>query len=319
MDLTSSPLSPYWLRLLLAGCLMATSASVSGCGKAHDDTQGGGTSDSTAAASTSSSTGGMTSSASMTTTGVTASETLDTDMCASSVCTGGPGPGEPCDLWAQDCGEGYKCAFHDPDNSYPQYSRCDALDPMPRQYGEDCEIVEPSYSGDNCDEGLYCEQAGAIECGFRCGACRHFCKGAPLDTSCQHPEDLCFVAQSGDWGACVEACDPLAQDCDHPSDMCDIGTSFGDDDFRFFYCRRDWSDPEDTPGDGMKCPSKGCGSGRLCLSQYCDGEDCCTSFCDINAPNSCELKEQGYVCLSFISFELKLPPGLEHVGFCALP
>lgn len=150
------------------------------------------------------------------------------------------------------------------------------------------------------------------QCSKACGVCRRYCKGSTGDPLCPQSNDYCYVIQSGDWGLCIEACDPLAQDCEHPLDVCELGWSaIG----VYFYCARDRSEPEPHPIDGDACISNDCGSGRFCFHL----EEKCTSFCDVNAPNTCELKGQGAECVSFVSQGWSPTPGMEHVGYCSIP
>jgi len=271
------------------------------------------------AASTSAVTEGMSSTSvaasSTATTGLSASETANTDTCASSECTSGPGPGEPCDIWAQDCPAGYKCDPHSFDtSSFPFDARCNPLDPYPKNLGEDCEITYP-WAGDNCAEGLMCDWQWYMsheECEGTCGVCRHYCKGADGDASCPKSADHCFVIQTGHYGVCLEACDPLMHDC-LPLDICQAHLEFLSSDLVYFFCERDRGDPDMPPSEGGQCFNQECGHGRFCW------QNTCRSLCDLRAPNTCELKDEGAVCMSFISQGLTPTAGLEHVGFCAVP
>jgi hypothetical protein len=302
---------PLAVYLVLAGIVVG-----SGCGQPDEPNNSATSSTSTSASTDGASSTSWNSSSTTTTWTTTSSETASTDTCASSECTSGPGPGEQCNIWKQDCPEGYKCDPYDEENSsFPSEERCVPLDPAPKQYGEDCEIFGPGWLGDNCDEGLMCWWGGILnqgKCSTACGVCRHYCKGSTGDPLCPQPDDLCWDTQSGAWGVCYEACDPLAQDCYHPLDACDLGYLTAG---IFFYCGRDQSDPRAPPMDGETCSPGGCGAGRFCFFR----EEKCTSFCDVNAPNTCELKVQGAECVSFISIGWSPTPGMEHVGYCGIP
>ncbi|MBL8975762.1 MAG: hypothetical protein JNK56_34490, partial [Myxococcales bacterium] len=73
--------------------------------------------------------------------------------------SGGDEVGEAeCDLWAQDCPPGNKCAPYDKDgDGIHDTPRCVPVDGAPDQAGDDCSIAGSIASGiDSCDLGLMC-------------------------------------------------------------------------------------------------------------------------------------------------------------------
>jgi hypothetical protein len=218
-------------------------------------------------------------------------------------------PGDPpaqCDVWAQDCPAGEKCAAAGPPPLSTGSIACAAIVPDPDQLGEPCQVLVEGHLGpDTCDLGLYCHN---VDPGAQQGTCRPLCTGQSNDTTCPIGQ-VCLNAALP---MCIAACDPLVHDC--PGDETCI---FVDPEFACF------------PAGGQ--PKLGlfevcdyayqCEDGLLCVdpagASECDleGVGCCLPFCDLDFPDTCP--GVGQVCQPF--HQGKPPAGLEHLGLCFLP
>lgn len=251
--------------------------------------------------------------------------TTTSDTCSDALCTGGPGPGDECSMFVQDCPPGYKCALYSKGSS-PDGSHCVPLPQDPKQVGEDCAGM--GWGGrdlDDCDLGLVCMLIN----GGDAHTCRPLCVGEPPVTACPASGWDC-IAYGELAGVCMQRCDLLAQDC--PDGQTCVPTVDGLSNRLDVWCYPDLAQLAPPPVDGTPCPcgtacgggDLSCGVGRGCfdgmggLLPNCQ-ESCCSSFCDANAPNTCELAGQGAECVSFIDSGFEPPIGMEHVGFCRLP
>ncbi|WAS90268.1 hypothetical protein [Nannocystis punicea] len=243
-----------------------------------------------------STTTGTTTTAGTPTTGITSTTTgADASSSAASTSDGGsflapplPDGGGPvdCDVFAQDCPEGQKCAWS---SSYEQGSFCFLLDRDPQQLGEPCTFVpDPEYSWisgqDDCDKSLMCWPNGD---GYH-GLCVAMCMGSYEQTHC--PEGSICTGGRTHWH-CVQVCDPLVQDC--PLGFrCSL--EYGAYDFA---CIPDSAPPHAGPGE----PCTGdldCAPSLACMSASdvpgcAPGSFCCSKICALDDPAfDCELPGQ---------------------------
>ncbi len=242
----------------------------------------------------------------------------ETEGTSDTTTSAGPGPGEDCNMWAQDCPDGYKCALY----GFPNAARCVPLPSDPKQAGEFCGGWSWGREDlDNCDRGLIC-----MDLGDDLYACMPACIGDPPSISCPVDGwDCTYLSGNGIAGVCRQPCDPLTQEC--PRGQSCIPSSDSPNQLDF-WCAPEINDLDPPPFDGLSCPcgiycSYGaCGVGRACISGLllpdCGG-NCCTSYCDVNAPNACALADQGAVCVAFVDAGFAVPAGKEHVGFCGVP
>ena len=309
-----APQPPSWLPLLALAAASACQAKDPAVDSATTTASATTASDSvstTASASTSTSTPDPTTTHAL------------TEATSSTTTTGGPGPGEECSMWVQDCPPGYKCAVYGKDGVLsPNAARCVPLPSDPKQAGEFCGGW--SWGGedlDDCDRGLIC-----MDLGDGLYACRPTCIGDPPATSCPIDGwDCTYLFSNGVAGLCQLPCDPLTPECPGGQSCISVSDSPNQLDF---WCAPEIAGLDPPPFDGFPCPcgvycSYGaCGVGRACISGLllpdCGG-NCCTSYCDVNAPNTCALAAQGAECVPFINSGFEVPPGMEHVGFCGLP
>ena len=109
-------------------------------------------------------------------------------------------------------------------------------------------------------------------------------------------------------------CDPLLQDCPGEDACLPAGDAWA--------CLLDLSGP-DAGTDGDPCEyENACDPGLLCMDGArvpgCQTAGCCASFCDLEEPNTCPLKDQGAECVPYYAIG-EAPPGKENLGFCGLP
>jgi hypothetical protein len=118
-------------------------------------------------------------------------------------------PLDGCDVFAQDCPEGQKCAPVIPDGGGAwNWARCVPV------LGTDAP-GEPCTS-ENVDDGLDSCAKGAICWGVDMqgdGTCFAQCAGSPGAPICPK-SSICTVAGDGFLALCVPTCDPLVQDCE---------------------------------------------------------------------------------------------------------
>ena len=235
-------------------------------------------------------------------------------------------------MFVQDCPDGYKCALYSKGSTSPDAAHCVPLPQDPKQAGEYCGGW--SWGGgedlDDCDRGLMCMSLGIDNL----YVCRPTCLGDPPygsnPLSCAVDGwDCVYIYGSGVAGFCMLPCDPFTQDCSEGQSCVATYSTPNGQNHMNFWCVPELSDPDSTPVDGSPCFPGAladyglCGRGRTCLLGHvpnCQG-NCCTSFCDVNAPNTCALADQGAECIAFAELDpgFVVPVGMEHVGFCGVP
>lgn len=226
--------------------------------------------------------------------------------------TSGGGLEAECDLWAQDCPAGTKCAPYDSDgDGIHDTQRCTPVAGAPDQAGDDCTIEGSIASGlDSCDLGLLCWYAD----GENKGRCVVMCAGSPADPQC--PDGLlCDVSNGGALPLCLAECDPLTPSCPL-GQICLPGGESQD----YFICDVDASGEMGGYGDACAYVNV-CDQGLLCLGSSsvpgCKSEGCCSEYCDLSLEEP-KCSGQGQECLSFYGQDVP-PPGYENVGVCSLP
>jgi hypothetical protein len=219
---------------------------------------------------------------------------------------GGVGGTIKCDVFAQDCPPGQKCApWVQGGGGFWNALKCVDItgDGAP---GEPCTVQESGGSGlDDCALGVFCWDVGED----LHGTCIAQCGGSPDTPTCP-AKTSCSVTGDAIINLCLPNCEPLLQDCP------------GDDICAYFLGAFDCVDTSADAGQiNDSCDfDDSCGKGLVCLepastSSACDPDatGCCTPFCQIpDAP--CPNPDQQ--CLP-----LSPPPslGFEDVGVCRLP
>lgn len=248
------------------------------------------------------------------TTGDTEGET-ESDTC-SFICEDDTPPIGDCDIWQQDCPSGEKCMPWANDGGTSWNSTiCTPIGADPGQPGDPCVTEGGGVSGtDSCDQAAMCWDVDG-ETGE--GVCVSMCQGSEGNPLCDDPTTSCVIANDGVLVLCLPACDPLLQDCSD-GQACYVGDNA-------FVCVPDASGP-DLGSFGDACEfTNACDPGLLCVSggsvPGCLSGQCCSEFCDLNAPDpdaSCTGVGDGQMCIGVFD-EGEAPPGTEDFGFCAIP
>lgn len=215
---------------------------------------------------------------------------------------------QPCDVWTQDCPDGYKCApLDDSGGSMWNANLCVPVVEDPAGPGEPCVAFESPTSGhDSCEEGAMCWDVDpdTLE-----GTCHVHCENRD-DPTCPSGSVCSFFADSV-VNICLLECDPFAQDCEDDERCRPTWTSFA--------C---WPD---SFGDGAAvnepCQNiDGCAPGLACVNPDfvpdCPGWGCCTPFCELSGGEACP--SAGQLCLPWYA-EGMAPEGYGDLGFCGIP
>ena len=214
-----------------------------------------------------------------------------------------------CDVFAQDCPEGEKCApWADNGGSSWNATKCvpvtgDGL------AGDPCVALGGGLSGlDDCARGALCWEVD--EQGQ--GACIAMCGGTADAPVCR--EDMwCEFLNEGVLNLCFPDCDPLAQDC--PGDkVCALVEDA-------FICLFEAQSPAGVFED---CPFvNDCKRGLLCSAPswaaecHPEASGCCLPMCDLGDPGVV-CPGVGQSCMSIYAPEMP-PPKYANVGVCRIP
>lgn len=194
-----------------------------------------------------------------------------------------------CDPYAQDCDEGEKCApvANDGGTSWNS-THCTPVPQTPDLLDQPCTVEGSGVSGiDSCDVGLMCWD---VDGETNTGTCIELCGCGPVQPTCAGGGTVCSVANDGVLPLCLPTCDPLDSEanCENGQGCYPVGDSF--------QCAPDASGDEGSPNTPCSFIN-GCDPGSACVSDDlvpgCVGAGCCTSFCDLDEPNSCS---GGMVC-----------------------
>lgn len=213
-----------------------------------------------------------------------------------------------CDVWAQDCDEGEKCAAWAEGGS-GAWNATKCVEVMgDRQPGEACMVLGGGGSGmDDCAKGAMCWDVSAENV----GVCVPLCAGAPEIPIC--PGKLvCWSAGDGALNLCFPSCDPLIQDC--PGDQ--ICVLVGDE----VDCMEDASGEMGAVNEPCELANE-CDKGLACVdadlaSSACmqGAMRCCQPFCEFIEGEDGACPNPDQVCL-----QLDVLWGLDNRGVCGVP
>lgn len=226
---------------------------------------------------------------------------------------------ESCSVIQQDCPEGDKCVWYVP----PQgYQRRDAARCIPVTGDiapfEPCTLpngIGPAISDDCGPESFCLEVYGTADHGF----CAPFATDHPdFEQFCAAWPGTQYATENGSTfpDACLHyECNPLdPTTC--PADMrCDFYPAF------LYGTNMCWKIPAelDLPL-GAPCDFGSCGPGELCAAAEwlpaCEGERCCTSWCDLADP---DCPNDGSTCVAFPVWGAFEDPDYANLGACVLP
>jgi hypothetical protein len=211
-----------------------------------------------------------------------------------------------CDLWAQDCMRGQKCAPAE-DRQPNAWGRSNCVDLVrdPGAPGDPCFVEGDAWTGlDDCQIGVMCWDTDPET---NAGTCVAFCGGSQANPTCN--EGLtCFSAYDDHINLCLPPCDPLSSACG-PGLAC-VKSNW----YPAFACI-----PESLVADRVAYADAcddivGCGSGLVCVDAEdvpgCDTEKCCSLLCDPLADNGCPELARGQLCVPFGA-----QPEIGHCGF----
>lgn len=255
---------------------------------------GGGTSEGSGGSSSSSGTGPMASTAESTCGGLG----CETDL-----------PAE-CDVFAQQCPEGEKCAsiIRDGGGSWDS-SRCVPVTGTDVA-GDPCVAQSVAEGLDSCAEGFMCW--GVDEQGM--GTCVAQCMGDLVAPSCPN-DGVCTIGGDGSLAVCLPYCDPLIQDCAEGAACYPLGDSFR--------CLADASGAAGEVNDPCELINV-CAPGLFCAEPAAVGAGCppgslgcCTPFCEV-PDGKCPDPDQQ--CLPWLGPDM-MPVGEPwfDLGFCGVP
>jgi len=207
-----------------------------------------------------------------------------------------------CDIFEQDCPQGYKCnPFSADGNLALDGARCVPVEDDPDGVGEPCSWESNGQDGqDSCVGGTVCLGP------WRSPTCTELCGGTEAAPTCTRSDASCFVASETTVHLCLTACDPLGDPCEGGGWCLPLDSSF--------FC---------TPPNvglvgnplGSSCEYVNeCEAGLLCgptAPSLCgdEAQRCCLPPCDLGAPD-CPGET---VCEPWYEDP---PPGTEHVGVC---
>lgn len=230
-------------------------------------------------------------------------------------------PADPqleCDLWAQDCKPGFKCAGWANDGGDQwNATRCVPIARPSAAVGEPCTVSEWIASGaDDCEIGAMCWHIDPVTLH---GTCVPLCQGSEMNWSCPGLCTPCDIANEGTLLLCVPPCNPLAPTCGL-GERC-LGESSGW--FASIACHRA---PPGTSGIGELChDSWDCVDGLLCVDddEYpgcAVSPGCCTPYCDRAAADPCDGLVPGTSCEPFYPGDAAPAGcGVDELGLCRLP
>lgn len=311
--------------LAIAGLLSACSSRLTGA-SSDDDGSGGHASSSGAPVTTASDDGGteFTTGATSSADGPADSGTTTVDPADSSagagdddcafLCTPDVGDDDRCDVWAQDCPVGEKCmpVALEGENVWSR-TACVPVVADPHAPGEACTVVGSGVSGlDDCETGAMCWDVDpkTLE-----GICIAMCGGTNLAPVCEDPRTECHVYDPDLLVLCLPPCDPFGQDCGDGWGCLAHGRDF---ECGYVASRMGIVGDHCVIGEPEDCEI-----GLYCAPQAdvpdCMTEGCCSALCNLDEADpdaACGLP--GQICVPWYG-DAMAPPGLAHVGACAVP
>lgn len=212
-----------------------------------------------------------------------------------------------CDVYAQDCPDGEKCAAVVTGANSWDDARCVPVSGT-AMTGDPCTVESSADGLDSCASGNMCWNFNSDGKGI----CVALCTGSSEAPICDGGLE-CTISSSGVINLCVPTCDPLLQDCPHPGYACYPSA----DTFSCFWDTSEGEGKANAPCDLFIECEEGllCGDpafvGMGCKSVH----GCCTPFCafpDGPCPNPDQQCVQWFDPMSLPS------PDLANVGACGV-
>jgi hypothetical protein len=208
---------------------------------------------------------------------------------------------DPATCWIgeKNCGSDEKCAPYDAlGKDTFNGTKCVPVDPEPDGLGQPC-TAEGKTGIDSCVEGALC---------FK-GVCTRVCGG--FSDICDDGYACAYFAYP-QGGICRATCSPLAPLC--AADEVCVPNSSGEGS-RSFFCVNDASGDLGAAGD-LCAYLNACDPGLMCVQPgfvpgcAVDNTGCCTSFCDLMAPEGCL---PGQSCVPYFD---EPEPEFPTLGLC---
>jgi len=220
-------------------------------------------------------------------------------------------PKPECDLWAQDCPDGQKCAAYTT-HAENLWDAVKCVDVVGMDKPGDVCMSQGGASGiDSCIKGAMCWDVSMDGV----GTCVALCTGWQAEPVCE-AMSACIITGNGVLNLCLPVCEPLLQDCPIPTEGCyPISDTI-------FFCSPDASGDEGQANDPCNSANS-CDKGLLCVNPTAAGmgcvrgNDCCTPFCKY-PEGVCPNPDQQ--CLQWFDPK-QLPPNDPQLdlGYCAIP
>jgi hypothetical protein len=215
---------------------------------------------------------------------------------------GGGALGEPCDVWAQDCAPGLKCAaWIDDGGDAWNATRCVEVVDDPQDVGAPCTAEVGATGNDDCGFAAMCFHLDEVNE----GTCHALCGGTAADPQCAQGT-TCVIANDGVLTLCLDTCDPVTPQCAEG-----LGCYPFDEQFVCLTTYDDSDYLEDCTIIATCNPGNACIDGEAVTG--CEFDGCCTPFCDLDTPDTCPAESIG--CVPYYP-EGEAPEGFETVGFC---
>jgi hypothetical protein len=251
-----------------------------------------------------------TSTSSSSTTGATPTTTNPT--CGEFTCQGDMSTDIECDVFAQDCPDGQKCAAVILGGGAAwNAARCVPVSGTDEP-GDPCTIESVAAGLDSCIKGAMCwDDDGDFDGN---GTCVELCMGTPDAPLCAD-NGYCTFGGDGVLNFCLPGCDPLLQDCNEGAACYPINDGF--------ICAPDASGDAGKANDPCEFINV-CKPGLLCAGPEFVGagcppgsQGCCTPFCTFPGgicPNPDQQCIQWYDPVMF-----PVDDPLLLIGFCGVP
>ncbi len=205
--------------------------------------------------------------------------------------------GVPCSVFEQDCGGTSKCVPFQTDELRYRVRQCVSVGPDAGLAGDVC---SPGGGFDGCDFGLMCY---LVSPDTQDGICTPLCEGTQDMPTCDVPQTACL----DDVPVCMAQCDPFAPEACGARETCACTDPTGP-----CLCVQQWLVPAESL-ESCELPGE-CADGLACAPAEnldCNGESCCTPYCELEGPDACPNLEVGQVCSPLFDDQ-------SDIGVCTL-
>ena len=217
-------------------------------------------------------------------------------------------PPANCSIYLQDCPPRQKCVPYT--NGFPSAlpwndTKCVDVARNPNHVGDPCTAPQGFEAGiDDCDATSICYpvDVGRTTDGY----CVAMCSGteeAPVCDTCQ----VCLSNDTQTIALCTDRCSPFGGPCSPPGSAC---YALAD----AFACIPAGSGLQGDECDAVNACDPGLGCFGFPPPPGCAGDACCTPYCDLGDPKSCD-GATGTTCAAVVGSPPPSCPGAD-VGAC---